>query len=88
MSKLLSSSCAEEERRSSYIDNRNRVKSKIGSYTFGITISQEKTRNETLKRLPSIWIKANLSEKVAEVLRCLIHLLGCCFASVYFSAQL
>lgn len=88
MSKLFSGSCAEEERQCSYIDNRSRVTSKIGSYTFGITISQEKTRNETLKRLPSTWIKANLSEKVAEVLRCLIHLLGCCFTSVYFSAQL
>lgn len=87
MSKLLSGSCAEEERKYLYIDKRNRVKSEIGNDTFGIIVSQ-KTRNETLKGFPSIWIKYNLSEKVAEVLRCLIHTLGCCFTSVYFYAQL
>lgn len=88
MSKFLSGSCTEEERKFLYNDKRNRIKSKIGNYTFGITLSQEKTRNETLKGLPSIWIKSNLSEKVAELLRCLILLLGCCFTSVYFYAQL
>lgn len=86
MSKLLSGSCAEEE--CLYIDKRNGVKSKIGNDTFGITIFQEKTRSETLKGLPSIWIKSNLSEKVVEVLRCLIHMLAHCYTSVYFYAQL
>lgn len=71
-----------------YILIRETVKSKIGNDTFGITISQENTRNKTLKGLPPIWIKSNLSEMVVEVLRCLIHILGCCFTSVYFYAQL